>query len=245
MENPIQRVDKRRPQEDELRDRAEALFVQYLFQDQRLNLEQRIKELNQEFPDVAQETNILELYYAGKCGYSWGGISTETAREYCARLMQGIPKCLLPDGGVQWLMIRLHQRVMTAGFPDFPEFWVSTLEKRIAHLKLDLQLERPIYPQTRKSDVEEWAFQELRRLVRDEWKKIEAMPRYRQRLRGISSDQLPRDVEWLYLRVFRGHTGATMPVAYTREAIDLMIRRTARILGIRLPRGRIPKAEKR
>lgn len=252
MESEIKRFNERYPLEDEIRCQAEKLFIRELLQDKRLDLKRRIKELKREFPDIANEVGIIDIYYSGICGWQWKEIAPDRAKAYCKKLMSDIPRYLYPDKGVDWLISRLHDEVMFAGLGNAPNIRIGKLQKPIAPLKLDISLVMNVYPQTRKSDIEKRIIPIVKHCIKEKWKEIEEAPQHRQRLRYIAPKQLKRDVKWLYLRIFHGYTGDTMPIIrecgkrdYTPEGINKMIRRTAKILSIRLPRGRIPGAEKR
>jgi len=110
--------------------------------------------------------------------------------------------------------------------------------KVIDHLVLDV----PIYPETRKFDID--------KIVAREWQRIKGNhPELKKRMKVPLYFDL--QIKWLCRRLVNGHTGERIKRLfkdsehYDDEYIDLSIRRTARLLGIKLPIGRPPKPKKR
>jgi len=117
--------------------------------------------------------------------------------------------------------------------------WNARIDLEIDRLRLDI----PVRSNTRKKDV--------RRVLDQKWKELESRhPELKWRRRMPT--RFPLHVRWLCQRLFDGRTGANIePIDpddpnkdLSSDYIDVMIRRTARLLGITLPRGRPHKNTK-
>lgn len=134
-----------------------------------------------------------------------------------------------------WIINGLHQIVRNLINPDI-KTPISNIYIRfgIDRLKLDTL----VYADTRKEDIQ--------RLVDEEWERI----KFRHpelRIREREPDEFDKHVRWLCQRLFFGKTGRNIDAGLTPDEeitsdyIDSMVRKTAKLLYIKLPRGRLPE----
>jgi hypothetical protein len=137
-----------------------------------------------------------------------------------------------------WIIMDLHQQIRHMIDPSFRAFKTAmTITKPIDYFRLEV----PISPETRKKDVL-WRFNK-------EWERIKANPKFRRRRRP--PEEFDLSVEWLGRRLFYGRTGEDIvrqsndSKSYLPSDIDRAIRRAARLLDIKLPRGRPGRVKRR
>jgi hypothetical protein len=263
MEKPNTFSDFQKSLQEELRFKAQKLFMQRLFRDRLLNLNERVRQLTEDFLDIVGEPNILGLYRSvlydeearqnGEDTYwDYQNISQERAKEYFERLLKDIPRRLRPEYGVYWVLEMLHSCVVTAdlGIKSYPMPWVG--EKSIGCIKLHLDIEIDIYPQTRRAEVKQWANEQVEKQIDQQWERIEANPAYIQRVKRPEDWDIEQKVEWLYRCLLKDYKGRGIPRVSPGDGRDYIphdvadsIRHTAKLLGIKVRCGRPSKAEKR
>lgn len=260
MENSstsFDQFDQRILPKDKLSYTAKKLFMQYLFEDKRLKLGDRVRGLNRDFPEIAKETWILRIYSGFMSDEPdiferEAKISYERAKEYFEKLLSDIPQCLRPEKGPTWVLEDLHTRVVFLGFrhrPDSSLYWLHPID-----FELKLELKAEVYPEiTRKAEVKKWAREELERQVDTEWqKRIETHPDYKKRLREPLDEDTKLGVRWLCRRLIHNYRGEDIKRVYPEDSkrfqasyINERIGDIAKLLQVKLPRGRPTKAKKR
>lgn len=133
-----------------------------------------------------------------------------------------------------WIIDGLHQIVRNLVNPDIK----TPISNMYMNFIIDrFQLDIPIFTDTRKEDVQ--------RTVDAEWTKLK-LRHSELRVKKRKPDEFDRNVRWLCQRLFFGKTGRNIYVGLatnediSSDYINLMIYKTAKLLNIKLPRGRPP-----
>lgn len=204
-----------------------------------LSFRQGIEELAKLFPDIASVDDIEDFLNTAviPAELNKGRPDTMYRMEEYIKSLDDLADCYNLRCG--WIINGLHQIVRNIINREI-ETPISTIYMRLGidRFKLDI----PVYADTRKEDIE--------RLVDEEWGRIKSRhPELG--LRQRKPNEFYRHVGWLCRRLFFGETGSTIETGLalneeiTSDYIDLIIRKTAKLLYIKLPRGRPCTSKKR
>lgn len=210
-----------------------------------------VRDLAKQFPDMAQ---VVYMEYPPRSGLlmfgeDWHGMQTgridkdkprvtaiSRIKEY-ATALHNLADCYKLR--CDWIVNALHYLVREENDPNFKRLTLTAYAgKEIDRIVIS------IYPWTR--------YESCHYLLLKEWQRVKsAHSQLRQRHR--LPDDFDLHVKWLCQRLFLGRTGKNMEERdptnpnndWTSDYIDDEIGRTAKLLGITLPRGRPPKSKKR
>jgi len=229
--------------ETELFDRGKDILAKELVRHRSAN--SRMKEIAMEFPDVVRMPSMRYPPFESPSSLDRDlptlGIDKASVQQYANELRKLADEYNLR---CDWIVEELHHQMKLLISRNSSEYR-ATLRATpvIDRIVLDI----PINPDTRKKNV-------LRQVER-EWQRVKANPEFRGRQRPPKEFDL--SVIWLARRLYYNWNGekTACEIEHKRcpgppghalaSDVDSAVKRAAKFLGIRLPRGRPPKGKKR
>lgn len=243
---------------------ARRLLLQYLLDDMRLfpklmELSRKYRQVRrEEVPPITIDEATEELSYTSMGDEKFRCIKEKATKKVkciinpaCengyedisfipqdkkAELREELERLVKPVLRQAWLLLMLEEQVTEGRRIDVIVRDGQLQTRPLARLKLDL----PIYHYTTWGDVIA--------KVKQRWEELELNTKGK---RARQPENLELHVKWLCRHILLGHTSDKIETLYPdskhyeAESIDLSIRKTAKIVGLKLPRGRPAKSKKR
>lgn len=230
--------------------RAKYFFVQYYFDPQgsfgRENIN-RAKSLSQQFPEIADESAIREIYYAGVVGYPWLKTpelgkcpacqgSKKIDNKTCPNC-QGIGQIAIGERGeipgekAKEYCLELLKNIPKCLYPEKNNWFIEELHQKVMFDNLE---EAPIFVISEHDkpiasihlDIPiypQTRREDLYQLVDQALEKVKENEQYSARLQQPSDEDLQRYVKWLCRRLFMPqylHDPEAMLRAFPADAKD-------------------------
>jgi hypothetical protein len=227
-----------------LRMQAMDLLLDDIFSDEYLNIENRIRELIREFPELCSNltnltlSEVVEMLFIEPQPDERKSSRVIESEKYLDRLFDGFPECLNPrEGAPRWIIQKFLDKIRYECTNRQSNTLIGVLEHPFDTLRVNIDI--PVYPSMRTRELKDRAIQAVQTEIECKWKEIYGNVKYLKRLRG--PDELERDIRWLYRCVFYGYKGGKQQRSFSDarfnspQYINNRIRQTAKLLDIKLP----------